>query len=219
MEQTLEQKKRAILNAVELGLISGSKLEPSRKGSTVSALKKGKAVSPAAIERLYAVLAKIRPDLCDIEQILEQTPEQMLEQNLEQIPAQNSGRVSAQKIEQTPEQMLEQIPAQKTGRTGQENERSILRVAIDALNIRMDALESRLRDVESKLERGETRETGKARNAKRSVMGFRLVLKKTRTGGKTYLKWYAVKGSKVVYVGSDPEKARAKIESYMERRK
>lgn len=59
-EQTTEQKRQAILDAVERGQVSGAKLEPSRKGATVSRMKGGKPVTPEAIDRLYARLLELQ---------------------------------------------------------------------------------------------------------------------------------------------------------------
>ena len=59
MEQTTEQKRRAILEAIKGKRVSGNELEPSRKGATVSKLKAGKPVTDESIDRLYARLIEL----------------------------------------------------------------------------------------------------------------------------------------------------------------
>lgn len=54
-----QEKIQAILAAIESKKVSANQIEPSRKGTTVTALKQGKAVRPATVDKLYASLQSI----------------------------------------------------------------------------------------------------------------------------------------------------------------
>lgn len=95
-------------------------------------------------------------------------------------------------------------------------------ITVQAIGIRLDALEKRLCTVEqtpAQTEQAAAQMAVQSRDQAPVVLGFRLVQKTTRTAGKAYVKWYAVKGNAVVYVGSDAAIAESKIAAYLEKRK
>ena len=51
---TVDEKRQAIIDAVQAGKVSGRELEPTRKGATVSKIKKGLPVKDETINKLYA---------------------------------------------------------------------------------------------------------------------------------------------------------------------
>ena len=117
-----------------------------------------------------------------------------------------------EQIAQVTEQTTEQA-AQGT----QEAEQTTEQITIQAISIRLDALEKRFFGVEqTPVQVAQIPAQGTcAAESPASVLGFRLVQKNTKTAGKSYRKWYAVKGAAlVVYIGRDLAQAETKIRAY-----
>ena len=54
-----EEKIKAILEAIASKKVSARKIDVSRKGSTIAAIKRGQTVKPATVDKLYATLLSI----------------------------------------------------------------------------------------------------------------------------------------------------------------
>lgn len=90
-----------------------------------------------------------------------------------------------------------------------------------AILARLEDIEERLKALEQrprpKGNGQESRPEARQETTPREVMGFRLIQKVTYTVGKKYRKWYAIKGTKAVYIGNDPGQAEVKIMAWQEK--
>lgn len=54
-----QEKSKAILEAIANKKVSANQIEPSRKGATIAAIKRGKNVKPSTVDKLYATMLSI----------------------------------------------------------------------------------------------------------------------------------------------------------------
>jgi len=211
----IEEKKQAILHAVASGKVTGTQLEPSRRGTSISFLKKGKVLADITINNLYNNLIKLCPDLGHTEQTTEQTTEQKLfdtEQTTEQKLF-DTEQTTEQKLFDTEQKKQKTAHLESLLRKALEQQ-ELMQIGLHAVSERLNALEKRLSEVE-KIPANKTDKKANDFLGSQEIMGFRLTQKVTRTHGKSYTKWYAVKGSDIVYIGTDLSKAEEKIKVWM----
>ena len=185
----IEEKKHAILHAVASGKVTGTQLEPSRRGTSISFLKKGKVLADITIHNLYNNLIKLCPDLGHTEQTTEQ------------------------KLFDTEQKKQKTAHLESLLRKALEQQ-ELMQIGLHAVSERLNALEKRLSEVE-KIPANKTDKKANDFLGSQEILGFRLTQKVTRTHGKAYQKWYAVKGSEIIYIGANPDKAEEKIKVWM----
>lgn len=205
-ELTTEQKKQAIFAAVDGGKVSQAKVYPVGNGGAISRLRKGKG-TPAKIDEIY--------------------------NNLQVVLAGGTIPTKAKAKRNT---KRKKAPAAKTSTahtadTAQQKTILSLQAQVKALEVENARLREQVKhsstepqEKNDRLVRLEQRiaqlEHSQAQGAQlpaqtnTQVLGWNLSEKTTRTGGKSYRKWYANRAGHCVYIGNDTHKAEQKIKAY-----
>ena len=238
----VEEKRQAIITAIEVGKVTGRQLEPSRKGATVSRIKKGLSVKDETINKLYARMVELIGNSSQGEQRPAQNVEQkaqaveQIEQSLAQKPDDNNGELSRAlariaDLERENSRLkgeIEQMKAQAESEEKQGKDAMIAQLT-EQIEQRFCAIESRLAQIEQSPAQEVEQKAQKPAQAVEQiepspadfpglVMGFKIKEKSTTTAGKVYRKWYATRGKEVVYVGNNPQQAEQKITAYLDRK-
>lgn len=226
---TKQEKIKAILEAVESGQVTGSQLEPSRKGATVSKLKSGKPVLDSTVDKLYARLLELTG-------------------KIEPASAIESSKVEPESQVSIPEKKVEVIEKVSITREDfnlmQEMVKGMHKIAesIDALRDRIVELEMENKELVERIAALESKSITAiesqsitsihaidhssitsipaiesqsiSESITKNVLGFSLA--KSSKGF-----WYAVKkfgkSQKSVYIGKNPQEAESKIRAYCEK--
>jgi len=200
MEQT--EKIKAILEAVASGKYSGVELEPSRKGKTISDMKKGKPVSTAKVDAIYTLLCELEGQA---QEEKEQAQEQTVDKRIVELEQENT-RLKAENESLRKE--IEKMKEQKQEQAQEHKEQSQEQVDIVTLAKTVAELKAEMEQIKNKQEHSVKTSDHEI------IMGWHIRPKKA--GG--VMRLYANKsiGGKqhIVYVGNDPAKAEVKIREY-----
>lgn len=212
-----EEKIKAILEAIASKKVSARKIDVSRKGSTIAAIKRGQTVKPATVDKLYATLLSI---LAGSEPHETQEKIPPTEEQAKQEPTKDDDSLST-RVEILEgwnveiKKMLKEL-ALGFGYLKEISEQTT------QTNVQMHDILSRVEALESAQKAqipAQTTQPTHTSDGETRILGFKIVKKNTSSrladgSVKKYEKWYAVKQGRTVYLGETPDNAETKIKTY-----
>lgn len=221
---TKEEKIKAILEAVASKKASANVIEPTRKGATISALKKGAPVQDKTVDKLYDALLGLSSPLASqqksrgIEQAkgIEQAPSDVIDKK-----STTSITTMESRDDREVQKLMEQIASLTQENKGLMGEIVSLRDQVSEMSERLDKIESitksetiQTQSITESIKPSIT--TGIEKHESMNCMGFSV--SKDREG-----RFYGVKRIagklKSVYIGRDLGKAQEKIQAFLDRQR
>lgn len=186
---TTQEKIDAILAAIESGVTSANKLEPSRRGATVAKMKSGRPVLPATVDRIYSSLQELLAggDAVTVDNSIERKP----------ITRHNAIERRSVTVDNDIERRLIALEA----------ENAALRQAVDDLSARLEALAG-----------GGTSDAPPDGIKKRTSLGNCLGFSLCQDKAGRYYGVRRIDGRLVsVYIGKDLSLAEQKLQAWLDR--
>lgn len=211
---TVAEKRQAILEAVESGKVTGSRLEPKRKGATVSKLKTGKPVMDRTIEKLYDCLVEILGQ----EPAKEQCSNKQDNNDDNKTAQGQSDNIQDNKQDNN---MKGNIEIMQEAIITMQQEISCMKETISRIMQEVVSLKSQ-RDNKTDNNESTDRDNKPDNKPAVEICGFTLHKQKNVVKGKVYWAWYALRRLEGklarVYVGDDPLQAESKIRAYCQKK-